>query len=122
MNHKELIIKEEIKPEVLILRLSGEITKDSGDELLKCRNWESGLPEGITSLLMDFSKVSYINSAGIAALIRLFRLGSGGLYRSCCFGLHYHYEKLFTMVGLNKYLTVFPSEWSAMERIQSGSL
>ena len=122
MGNKELLIKEEIKPDAYILRLSGEITKNTGEELLLLRNWESGLPEGITSLMIDFSKVSYINSAGIAALIRLFRLGGGGLYRSGCFGLHYHYEKLFMMVGLNKYLTIFPSEWSAMEKIQSGSM
>lgn len=115
MDDNELIIKEEIKPDTYILRLSGDITKSSGDALLQWRNWEAGLPDGVTALLIDFSRVSYINSAGIAALIRLCRFGSGGLYRSGCFNLHYHYEKLFTMVGLNRYLNIYPSEWSAME-------
>lgn len=121
MDGNELIIKEEIKPDVYILRLSGDITKTSGDALLQWRNWEAGLPDGIAALLVDFSRVSYINSAGIAALIRFFRFG-GGLYRSGCFGLHYHYEKLFTMVGLNKYLRVYPSEWSAVEQIHSDTV
>lgn len=122
MDDNELIIKEEIKSDVYILRLSGDITKNSSYALLKWRNWESGLPDRITVLLVDFSGVSYINSAGIAALIRLFRLGSGGLYRSGCFNLHYHYEKLFLMVGLNKYLKIYPSEWSAVEQINSDAL
>lgn len=115
MDENELTIKEEIKSGAYLLRLSGDITKNSGDVLLQRRNWEAGLPEGLTVLLVDFSCVSYMNSAGIAALIRLFRIGSGGLYRSGCFNLHYHYEKLFMMVGLNKYLTLYPSEWSAIE-------
>lgn len=115
MDENELTIKEEIKSGAYLLRLSGDITKNSGDVLLQRRNWEAGLPEGLTVLLVDFSCVSYMNSAGIAALIRLFRIGSGGLYRSGCFNLHYHYEKLFMMVGLNKYLTLYPSEWSAVE-------
>lgn len=122
MDDNELIIEEEIKPCVYMLRLSGDITKTSGDVLLQWRNWEAGLPDGITALLIDFSGVSYINSSGIAALIRLFRFGNGGLYRSACFGLHYHYEKLFTMVGLNKYLRIYPSEWSAVEQINSDNL
>ena len=122
MNNTGLSISEETKQGVYILRLSGEITKETGDELLRWRTWESGLPGGETTLMVDFSKVSYINSAGIAALIRLFRSGSSGLYLSICFGLHYHYEKLFTMVGLNKYLTVYPNEWIALDRIKSGYL
>lgn len=122
MDDNELTIKEELKSDVYILRLSGDITKNSGDFLLQWRSWETGLPEGKTALLVDFSRVSYINSAGIAALIRLFRIGSSGLYRSGCFNLHYHYEKLFLMVGLNKYLKLYPSEWSAMEQINSDAL
>lgn len=122
MDGNELTIKEEIKSGVYLLRLSGDITKNSGDVLLQWRNWESGLPDGLTTLLVDFSRVSYINSAGIAALIRLFRIGNGGLYRSGCFNLHYHYEKLFIMVGLNKYLKLYPSEWSAIEEMNSKTL
>ena len=122
MNNTGLSISEETRQGVYILRLAGEITKDAGEELLRWRNWESGLPGGETSLMVDFSKVTYINSAGIAALIRLFRLGSTGLYLSLCFGLNYHYEKLFIMVGLNKYLTIYPNEWIALDRIKSDHL
>lgn len=118
----ELTLRSEIKQGVYILRLSGDVTKSSGDFLLQWQNWESGLPEGISALLVDFSGVTYINSAGIAALIRLFRIGSTGLYRCGCFNLHYHYEKLFSMVGLDKYLKLYPSEWAAIDQIKSGSV
>jgi stage II sporulation protein AA (anti-sigma F factor antagonist) len=120
MDNKELTIREEIKSNTYILRFTGDITKDSGNMLLLWRNWENGLPEGIKVLIADFSKINYINSAGIAALIRLFRIGRDGLYKSRSFGLNYHYEKLFRMVGLDKYLTFYPSEWSALDSISSG--
>lgn len=113
--NKELSIISEIKGEILLLRLEGDITKESGDELLKWHEWEGGLPDGTTSLVIDFARVPYINSAGLAALIRLVRIGKNGLYRSRCFGVNYHHEKLFTMVGLTRWLSIYHSEWAALE-------
>lgn len=115
MPKAELEIKCETKKEVFLLRLAGDLTKVSGDELLKWHAWEAGLPEGAARLVIDFSQVPYINSAGIAALIRLVRIGKDGLYQAGCFGVNYHYEKLFKMVGLTRWLTIYPSEWTALE-------
>lgn len=117
---KELMIQEEQKQGCLLLHLSGDITKTSGDTLLRLHKWEDGLGSGNHSLILNFSDASYINSAGIASLIRLVRLGTRGGYRTGCYGLHYHYEKLFKMVGLTKYMEIFPSEWVAVERLAAG--
>lgn len=117
---KELTVKEEQKQGSLLLHLSGDITKTSGDTLLRFRKWEDGLDEGSHSLIINFTEVSYINSAGIASLIRLVRLGTRGGYQTGCYGLHYHYEKLFKMVGLTKYMEIFPSEWAAVEKMAAG--
>lgn len=118
MENSELSIREEIKSDIYILRLSGDVTKEAGDILLQWRDWGTGLPGGLAYILVDFAGVKYINSAGIAALIRLVRMGANGKYSAGCFNLHYHYEKLFSMVGLNKYLHIYPSEWAAMDQIK----
>jgi anti-anti-sigma factor len=115
----DLNIVEERKEGVLLLHLTGEITKPTGDHLLRWRPWEEGLGNQAHVLLINFTGITYINSAGMAALIRLARLGARGNYRTGCYGLHYHYEKLFTMVGLTRYMEVYPSEWAAIERIGS---
>lgn len=112
---KELTLREAVKQGFYLLYLTGDITKTSGELLLTWRNWEEGLGADIHSFILDFSKVEYINSAGIAALIRLLRILPGGRYRTGCFGLSYHYEKLFKMVGLARYLRIYPTEWAAME-------
>jgi len=40
--NKELVIKSESKKENFLLRLKGDITKASGDELLKWHEWDAG--------------------------------------------------------------------------------
>lgn len=111
----ELDIVEEIKDKVLILHLHGDITKASGDYLLRHKEWDQSLGSEISGVALDFSKVDYINSSGIASLIRLARLLSKGPYPIGCYNLTFHYEKLFKMVGLLKIITIFPSEWAAVE-------
>lgn len=117
---QELTIRDEWNAGVYILHLSGDLTRTSGERLLKHRDWQNGLAENSRALLLDFTNVQYINSAGIAALIRLVRLGAGAqeLYRSGCYGLSYHYEKLFRMVGLERFLAVYPSEWAAVDEMK----
>lgn len=115
---KELALKEVVKQGFYLLCLTGDITKTSGEFLLTWRNWEEGLGSDIHSFILDFSKVEYINSAGIAALLRLLRSLPEERCRTGCFGLNYHYEKLFKMVGLTRYLRIYPAEQAAMEGLQ----
>ncbi|WP_102344802.1 STAS domain-containing protein [Bacillus sp. Marseille-P3661] len=113
--NKELLITSEQAEERLVLRLEGDITKTSGEQLLRFYNWDLDFVGKF--LLIDFSKVNYINSAGIAYIIRLSRIlnEKGIVIRA--FGLEYHYEKMFQIVGLTKYLTHYPSEWAASENL-----
>ncbi|MDN5362391.1 MAG: hypothetical protein PWP70_1438 [Moorella sp. (in: firmicutes)] len=97
-----LVVGQEWLPEGLILTLRGEITAAVADifaALLELDPW----PEAI---LLDFSAVDYINSAGIAQLIKLLRQvrTRGGVLRAR--GLSGHYQKIFRMVGLTEYITV----------------
>lgn len=111
----ELEIIEEFKNGILIFHLRGDITKDSGDSLLRLKPWEQGLDSGTIGVALNFSEVEYINSSGIAALIRLVRLLTSGQYPVGFYHLIFHYEKLFKMVSLTKYMTIYPSEWAAIE-------
>ncbi|MBP1933499.1 STAS domain-containing protein [Ammoniphilus resinae] len=111
----ELQIQAKLNKGVYLVQLTGDITKKSGKQLLDWHHWEAGLPGQSKRLVLDFGRVNYINSAGIGDLIRLVRMGKDGLYQSGCFGLNYHYEKLFHMVGLTRWLTIYPSEWAALD-------
>jgi len=101
-----------------LLTLSGDLTKQAEETLFGLRSWQDGLEDGKPFLLIDFAEVPYINSAGIALLIRLVRLGRKAGYRSFAFGVSGHYQKLFRMVGLTEYMAIYPSEHAVAERLE----
>ncbi|NSL51862.1 STAS domain-containing protein [Calidifontibacillus erzurumensis] len=111
----ELIISLNDHKDVCLLQLTGDLTKTSGEKLLKYYDWENGLPNDKNILVVDFTKVNYINSAGIAYLFRMSKLLHEKQVSIRTFGLEYHYEKMFQIVGLTKFLKNYPSEWAAIE-------
>lgn len=53
---------------ILVLRFSGDITSSSKAVVLGAYH---GLPPNATRILLDFSKVEYLNSSGIAIIIQM---------------------------------------------------
>ncbi len=101
----------------MALDMQGDLTKQAEQSLLLMRPWQEGLDEGRTYLILNLTQVPYINSAGIAVLIRLSRAGAKGGFLTFGYGITPHYEKLFRMVGLTEYLTIYPDEHAIIERI-----
>lgn len=101
-----------------LLALHGDLSKDAEAALLGARAWQDGLAGGKTALVLDFTDVPYINSAGISVLIRLVRIGQKAGFRTYAFGVNLHYQKLFRMVGLTEYMAIYPSEYAVAERLE----
>jgi len=95
---------------VKIIELSGEITKS--DEV----SLDQILPpsQEIKAVVLNFSRVDYINSAGIALLIRVVRLAREKPIAVLAHGVNSHYKKIFQMVGLTNYLYIYPNEATAL--------
>lgn len=98
----------------LVLDLRGDLTKEQESPLLGMRSWEEGLGGDKEHLILNLTDVTYINSSGIAILIRLVRWGAKGGYRTSAFGVTPHYQKLFRMVGLTETMLIYPNEYSAL--------
>jgi anti-sigma B factor antagonist len=76
-----------------------------------------GTYEGVTKsrpVLIDFSKVDYINSSGIALVIQMLMEASKADQRIAAFGLTPHFQKVFTMVGITKYAALHRDEATAI--------
>jgi anti-anti-sigma factor len=97
--------------QVAVLRFAGDIASTSKDAVL---GTYQALPKGTTLVLLDFTKVDYINSSGIALVIQLLIDASNSGQKVCAFGLSAHFTKVFTMVGIPKYAGIFPSQAEAM--------
>jgi anti-anti-sigma factor len=65
-------------------------------------------------VLLDFTKVDYINSSGIALVIQLLMEATNAAQKVCAFGLSAHFTKVFTMVGITKYAGLFPTQAEAL--------
>jgi anti-anti-sigma factor len=97
---------------VAVLRFEGDIASTSHDAVLSAYQ---SLPKDKTKIvLLDFTKVEYINSSGIALVIQLLIEASGAEQRISAFGLSAHFTKVFTMVGITKYATLYASQDAAL--------
>jgi anti-sigma B factor antagonist len=97
---------------VPVLRFEGDIASTSKDAVLGAYQ---ALPKNdAKSILLDFSKVDYINSSGIALVIQLMIEAAAAGQKVSAFGLSPHFAKVFTMVGITKYAQLFPSEAEAL--------
>jgi anti-anti-sigma factor len=97
---------------VAVLRFEGDIASTSKDAVLGIYQ---GLPKESSKLiLLDFTKVDYINSSGIALVIQLLIEADNSAQKISAFGLSPHFNKVFTMVGITKYARLFPGQSEAL--------
>src|ERR1700761_8948926 len=91
-----------------LLALSGEISSSSRDSMLSAYN---NLDASSQKVLLDSTGVDYINSSGIAIIIQMLLEASKNSTRTIgLFGLTPHFQKVFSMVGINKYAALYPNE------------
>ena len=94
---------------ISVLRFSGDISSTSKDSVLGA--WQT--VSGGGPVLLDFSKVDYINSSGIALVIQLLMEADKTGRKIAAFGLTPHFQKVFTMVGIGKYAGLHKDEATA---------
>ncbi len=97
---------------VTVLRFEGDIASTSKDAVLGAYQ---ALPKATSKIiLLDFTKVDYINSSGIALIIQVLIEASNSGQKVYAYGLSAHFIKVFTMVGITKYAQLFPDQAAAI--------
>ena len=100
---------------VAILAFAGDISSASKDAVLGA--WH-GLNGSASHVMLDFTGVDYINSSGMAIIIQmLLEAGKAGTRTIGIFGLTPHFNKVFTMVGINKYAALHKDEVAALAAV-----
>lgn len=99
-----------------VIDMVGDIT-GSAEQAMEAayENLQAG---GSTKILLNFTRVEYINSAGLAIIIGLLsksRKANRELY-AC--GLTSHFQKIFDMVGINKYVQHFDTVEAALKDLR----
>ncbi|HVC48268.1 MAG TPA: STAS domain-containing protein [Terracidiphilus sp.] len=97
---------------VSVIRYEGDIASTSKEAVLG--TYQSLPKETAKLVLLDFTRVEYINSSGIALVIQMLIEAANSGQKVSAFGLSPHFTKVFTMVGITKYAGLYTSEQLAM--------
>ena len=101
-----MLLKKIDHPEAAIFHVQGRLDSTSTPELeqrvVLCLN------EGAKNLVMDFSELDYINSAGLRILVMSYQrlLPLGGQVMVC--GARDYIDEIFLISGYNKIFPMYP--------------
>jgi anti-anti-sigma factor len=110
---KELEITTSASGDVSIINLDGDLTAVTGQGVEDAYN--EAAASGSRKILFQFHEGIYVNSGGIAFLIGI-AADSRDNGRAVRFsGVSEHFQKIFDMVGLTRYVEIFPTVEAALE-------
>jgi anti-sigma B factor antagonist len=98
---------EPVAGESWLVGVSGRLDH-SQDQLLE-ETLQRLLDEGHYRLIVDLSRVTYVNSGGLRSLVTIWRQArqQGGDIALC--GLNEHIAKVFSVVGFDKIFQIYPN-------------
>ncbi|GGP98693.1 hypothetical protein GCM10010233_13970 [Streptomyces pseudogriseolus] len=97
-------------------------TVDYDNAYLVGAQCEDLVNSGCTTLVVDASKVTYMDSSGISMLVTLWRIldQRGGVLRVAA--LSAHYEQVWNLLGLEQVFPVFPTVDAALQTPAAGDV
>jgi stage II sporulation protein AA (anti-sigma F factor antagonist) len=97
---------------VAILDIEGDLTDGCEEPLLLALHDPHVASRSL--VLLNFSRVGYINSAGISVMVSLILESREKHRQLMACSLSSHYQKIFRMVGLSSFLPVYENEGAAL--------
>ena len=109
---QHLVASVRPEPGSAVLDLRGEIN-GFGQETLDAAYAEAEAKDPET-VLLNFERVDYINSTGIALIVGLLAKARASERRLLAYGLSEHYVEIFNITRLSDFVGVYPDEESAL--------
>ena len=106
-------IQLEKRVAITLMDIQGDITALSEPYLNEA--YQKATDQGASRILLKIDKDAYINSGGIAVLIQILALTKQNNQQIGITGITDHFEKIFNMVGITKFATIYPSEEDALK-------
>jgi anti-sigma B factor antagonist len=105
---EEIQVTLRLEEKLAVVDLSGDVTSLAEKKLLAA--YDKAAAQKAKCIVFNFSSVSYINSAGMSVMITLLTRSQNQGVALRAFGLSSHFQKIFDMVGLLKYIPHFDNE------------
>lgn len=106
-------VETRVHEDIGIIDLSGEVTSFS--EKILQEVYEKLSDDGLKKIAFNFQNISYINSAGMAIIIGILTRSRSRGQTLRSWGLTEHFQKIFDMVGITKYMEHLASEREALD-------
>lgn len=100
-------------PAETTLRMRGDVDLAADDAL--ATGYARGTANGAAHVVLDFAQVGYINSTGIALIVRLLAEARRDHRDVIAVGLSDHYQEIFRLTRLSDYLTIVEAAPAAAE-------
>jgi len=107
------------QPGLALIDLTGEIDA-AAEEHLNAAYADATSGE-VTTVLLNFAGVDYINSTGIALIVGLLAQARKDRIDVTACGLADHYREIFEITRLSDFMQIFPDEASAVGELPAGS-
>jgi anti-anti-sigma factor len=95
-----------------IIDLDGEINAFAEDTLLEA--YHQAESEDVSTILLNFQEVEYINSTGIALIVSLLAQARKAHRKIVVYGLSDHYIEIFEITRLADFMTITENESAAL--------
>jgi anti-anti-sigma factor len=106
-----------INGNVTILDIRGDVTAFSEPILNEYYNIVK--EQGAKRLLLRFETTAYINSGGIAVVVQILAQTRRNNQKIGITGLSDHFAKVFNMVGITRFATIYPTLQDALLALDS---
>jgi anti-anti-sigma factor len=97
---------------VAVLRIAGDITSASEGDLMQA--YALAVGSGTSAVVLDFSRLEYMNSGGIGLLVTLLVRAKRGGTRLIATGLSDHYRQILALTRLDEAIEIHDDEAAAM--------
>ncbi len=98
-----------------VIDLSGDIDRGAEAQLSAAYDDAVAGANGDGSLLLDFSRVAYINSTGIALIVGLLARARQERWQVTACGLSAHYREIFEITRLSDFMAIVPGDEAPIE-------
>jgi anti-anti-sigma factor len=116
MLEDELTVNTRQRDGVAIIDLVGDVTTFAEEKINSA--YQQVTEQGARTILLNFRQNDYINSAGIAILIGIVTEVNRNNQKLAVSGLSQHFQKIFRMVGLAQYASIYQDEDEALRELK----
>lgn len=99
------VMLESVDQAIFTIELVGDITSAAESALMQA--YQQASDQGAKLLILDFSRLEYMNSSGIGLLVTLLVRANRQGQKMAAIGLDQHYQQIFHMTRLNEAIPVY---------------